>query len=110
MPFFPDACCSICAYFEGQDKQGSCRRRAPQPTEIKIGPAARKAPASAWPTVKQSDWCGDFEHKDHAATKGILNRVGKMIATGVDRVDNWENGMRAKMRQRAAVSQGSDID
>ena len=109
MPFYPDACCSICAYFEGEDKEGSCRRCAPQPAQLNPNPAVNKSTASAWPTVKQSDWCGDFEHRDQAGSRGILNRLGKMVITGVDRVDHWENSMRARIRQRAACAD-SDSD
>jgi hypothetical protein len=60
--------------------------------------------------VKQSDWCGDFEHKDRAEAGGIFKRVGKMIATGVDHVDHWENGMRARIRQRAACAGDSETE
>lgn len=50
--------CEQCVFYNRHnDREGACRRHAPQP----YTGAARCAVAVTWPTVPAIDWCGDFE-------------------------------------------------
>lgn len=49
--------CGTCRYFETVPLYsiGACRRYAP--TTFMIG----SSKVTEWPTVKQNDWCGEYE-------------------------------------------------
>lgn len=61
--------CASCAFFgrlEGAEDEGTCRRWAPRPVTI-ARDGLPNDPAdlvAAWPTVLDSDWCG--EHQERA--------------------------------------------
>ena len=45
--------CGNCTYFDpdpNEDSVGACRRYAPRPAAVDL----------PWPTVVDSDWCGEF--------------------------------------------------
>lgn len=54
-----DRCCANCGFFDG----GSCRRfppaSVPWPTDNQH--PIMYEPATTWPLVRATDWCGEFK-------------------------------------------------
>lgn len=57
-PTHPDIKCSNCAFFQPVNGSHSHCRFYP-PTPVKDNPLAHD-----WPTVTETEWCGQFMHKD----------------------------------------------
>ncbi len=51
--------CTECRFFHNQHKQ--CRRHAPAPQS--------GGKDAVWPTVAETDWCGEFVADEKAAAK-----------------------------------------
>lgn len=47
--------CGVCRYFVPHDGDGTCRRYPPVPL------AYNTVSVSAWPSVGERDWCGEFK-------------------------------------------------
>jgi len=68
--------CKECVYYDSRGGQkGHCRKRPPRVTSVvKQQPGVTGdsiVDTTAWPTVKDEDWCGEFEF---AAGKGPMKR------------------------------------
>ncbi len=51
--------CSSCAHFNPTSgEQGECRRHSPQTVAFQVDEQTRFE--SRFPTIKASDWCGEF--------------------------------------------------
>ena len=69
-------CCGICMYYEmNNDRDGECRRHAPQPNPpvfvTKMESVGAFKVDTHWPKVYASNWCGQYNPRK----KGSINQA-----------------------------------